>query len=231
MELRHPTNPATSAPLSCVLCGHLTFVALCVCSGANMMLAGQQPALLSAGAVTSAAMPGSSLSPGRKTPLATYFEETSPVSGIPTPGAAAPGVNSLAGGMAGLSLGPSAVGGSGVAQLAPPLLREALNMLPSAAVEDDLAAAAGRGGAAQAHMAALGGLEELGPLALGVGASQLQPTPGGVAGMAAATSGGASGAYAGMNGGLSLFGDAGLVVAPGGPRGSSNPTVAGLVAR
>eukprot|EP00775_Hariotina_reticulata_P005656 gene5656-5895_t len=196
-------------------------------SGPNMMLAGQQPTLLNAGAVGSAAMAGSSLSPGRKTPLATYFEETSPVAGIP-PGAAAAGVNSLAGGMTGLSLGPNAVAGAAGAQLAAPLLRDALNMLPSAAVEEDLAAAASRGGAAQAHMVALGGLEELGQLALGVGAPQLQPGP---AGMAATGAAAGSGPFQGMNGGLSLFGEAGLVVAPSGARGSSNPAVPGLVAR
>ncbi|KAF6251475.1 hypothetical protein COO60DRAFT_1559326 [Scenedesmus sp. NREL 46B-D3] len=182
-----------------------------ILTGGLGMAALSQPMMLGAQAGGTAAVTSTTISPTRKTPLATYFEEA--------PGAAAGA--GLGGVGSGLASSAAAAGAGNVrlgagtppgTRLGDPLMGEALAGRhlggPGAAAPGSTAVpdAAGAG-----HFA----LGELGKLtagsSLGAGAAQVQLR--------------SHGTYSPLGGGLSLFGDHTLLV-PGAP-GSSGPSSTG----
>jgi hypothetical protein len=202
----------------CVLC----LVAL-FCSAGGILAGGlgmatvSQPMMMGAPAGATAAITNTTLSPTRKTPLATYFEEA--------PAAAAPGGL----GAVGASLSPnSAAAAAGISnvrlgagtppgtRLGDPLMGEALTGGmhlggPGAAAPGSAMVGDGVG----AGQLALGELDKLtAGLNLGAGAVPAQPN--------------SHGTYSPLGGGLSLFGDATLL-APGSSSGPNSTGATSLV--
>lgn len=134
-----------------------------------------------------AALGSNALSPNRKTPLATYFEETSMAPGASSGASSGPGgpaSMAAAGGAGGMVL--TANGLAGV-QLAGPAGQEST-------AGSGLTAIAG----------GYAGLDNLGCLSLGVTAGKLAPAGPGQQSTAAMVGGVATGTYSPLGGGLSL---------------------------
>jgi len=100
------------------------------------------------------------------------------VSGISALGAGAAGVKSMPGGMAGLSLGPSATAGAAGRQLPDPMLGDPVACCQARQLMKDLAAAARQAGRAGAAGWA-GNLGQAGESVAWSWPSQLQAAPGG----------------------------------------------------
>jgi hypothetical protein len=185
------------------------------CSAGGMLAGGlgmaavSQPMMMAAQAGATAA-PTNTLSPTRKTPLATYFEEA-PGAGLGAVGAG------LAAGAAAAANGGSVRLGAGTppgTRIGNPLMGEALPGMHLAGQAATAAAAPGSALVADAGpgQLALGELEKLtAGMSLAGGAVPAQP--------------GSHGTYSPLGGGLSLFGDSALLV-PGAP-GSSGPSSTG----
>lgn len=201
----------------------------CLCSGGGLLPAGMgisvsQPMMLGqqqAGPPSSISS-STTLSPTRKTPLATYFEEASqPHAGAAGAaagglGAVGGGLGAAAGGAPGVRLGAGTPPGS---RLGESLMVDALggmNLVAApAAMQDDAALAAGAAGG----QLGINDIDKLAGLSLGVSLGQLQgAAQPGAAGQAVA----GTGSYSPLGGGLSLFGEAHLLM-PGGGNTSSGP--------
>lgn len=179
-------------------------------AGGLGMAAVSQPMMMAGHAGATAAV-NTTISPTRKTPLATYFEEA--------PGAAvAAGLGAVGAGLApgaaavanGVRLGAGTPPGT---RIGDPLMGEAL---PGMHLAGPAAAAAPGSGlmsdAAPGHLA-LGELEKMTAAGLSLGAGPVQAGPG------------SHGTYSPLGGGLSLFGDSTLL-GMGAP-GSSGPSSTG----
>jgi hypothetical protein len=182
-------------------------------AGGLGMAAVSQPMMMGAQAGAAAGM-STTLSPTRKTPLATYFEEA--------PGAAA-GPGGLGAVGAGLSPGSAAAAAMGSVRLGAgtppgtrlgdPLMGEALTGMHLAGPGAAAPGSAMVGDGAGAGHLALGELEKL-TAGLNLGAGAVQAAPG------------SHGTYLPLGGGLSLFGDSTLL-GPGAPGSSSGPNSTG----
>jgi hypothetical protein len=185
----------------------------CVCSAGGMLAGGlgmaavSQPMMMGGQAGATAAITNTTLSPTRKTPLATYFEEAPAAAGLGAVGAGlSPGSAAAAGGMGNVRLGAGTPPG---ARIGDPLMGEAL----TAGMH-----LVGAGAAAAAPGSAMVGD--------GVGAGQLDKLTAGLYPGAVQAQPGSHGTYSPLGGGLSLFGDATLL-GPGAPGSSSGPNSTG----
>jgi hypothetical protein len=183
-------------------------------AGGLGMAAVSQPMMMGAPAGATAAITNTTLSPTRKTPLATYFEEAPAAPGGLGAVGAGLSPNSAAAGIGNVRLGAGTPPGT---RLGDPLMGEALTGGmhlggPGAAAAPGSAMVGDGVGAGQL---ALGELDKLtAGLNLGAGAVPAQPN--------------SHGTYSPLGGGLSLFGDATLL-APGSSSGPNSTGATSLV--